>query len=383
MTDDGSRHPTSIQSRLQAIRTLEAMHALEDQVANLQAKLREMEAQSHHAAHISFMMQRNQELERLVVSSFKETEAIRHEVVRLEVKLSSVDETRRAMVENSALLAEDSRSQLAEQQQTWRSLFQKLRADHANALVVKSHENFALSQENSAQQQKIAAIQSQLSDVQQLNQNLMAKLSEAEAKWRQLEQEKLQQVNAPALLSQLESQQQRLLAVEEPPPPDPPVVCSICSGANKVANDKLKRQLDAVVRQRDKLSKALSDERGTIQSLQDDIAAKSNDVALLRAQIHLTNQELDKCRRYIQEAELSPSFERYMSLKAKNLMLVQQLEAVKSPASPTNPPFEPRPPVELKKKKPKNVIMPLVRTNSVTSNNNHGDRPSSWFRLNC
>ncbi|KAF0725247.1 hypothetical protein Ae201684_016264 [Aphanomyces euteiches] len=343
MTDDGSRHPTSIQSRLQAIRTLEAMHALEDQVANLQAKLREMEAQSHHAAHISFMMQRNQELERLVVSSFKETEAIRHEVVRLE----------------------------------------KLRADHANALVVKSHENFALSQENSAQQQKIAAIQSQLSDVQQLNQNLMAKLSEAEAKWRQLEQEKLQQVNAPALLSQLESQQQRLLAVEEPPPPDPPVVCSICSGANKVANDKLKRQLDAVVRQRDKLSKALSDERGTIQSLQDDIAAKSNDVALLRAQIHLTNQELDKCRRYIQEAELSPSFERYMSLKAKNLMLVQQLEAVKSPASPTNPPFEPRPPVELKKKKPKNVIMPLVRTNSVTSNNNHGDRPSSWFRLNC
>ncbi|CAK4647000.1 unnamed protein product [Aphanomyces euteiches] len=69
-------------------------------------------------------MERNQELERLVVSSFKETEAIRHEVVRLEVKLSSVDETRRAMVESSALLAEDSRSQLVEQQQTWRSLFQ-------------------------------------------------------------------------------------------------------------------------------------------------------------------------------------------------------------------------------------------------------------------
>ncbi|CAK4722221.1 unnamed protein product [Aphanomyces euteiches] len=309
-------------------------------------------------------MERNQELERLVVSSFKETEAIRHEVVRLEVKLSSVDETRRAMVESSALLAEDSRSQL------------KLRADHANALVVKSHENIALSQENSAQQQKIAAIQSQLSDVQQLNQNLMAKLSEAEAKWRQLEQEKLQQVNAPALLCQLESQQQVSHRV------DISFEWSAC-GANKVANDKLKRQLDAVVRQRDKLSKALSDERGTIQSLQDDIAAKSNDVALLRAQIHLTNQELDKCRRYIQEAELSPSFERYMSLKAENLMLVQQLEAVKSPASPTNPPFEPRPPVELKKKKPKNVIMPLVRTNSVTSNNNHGDRPSSWFRLNC
>ncbi|RQM19981.1 hypothetical protein B5M09_010966 [Aphanomyces astaci] len=101
----------AICNRLMNLRNVEAMHAMEDEVLRLTRKLRDIEArdkaQQSTDSHLSFVLQRNQELERIIVSSFQETESLRQDLARLQRKLDVVNTKRLATDEINQLLAED------------------------------------------------------------------------------------------------------------------------------------------------------------------------------------------------------------------------------------------------------------------------------------
>ncbi|KAF0697201.1 Aste57867_12088 [Aphanomyces stellatus] len=400
MGDDLTQHDATIRIRLMNVRNLEAMHAMEDEITRLQTRLREVEAREKNqhtsGSHFSFVLQRNQELELIAVSSFKETETMRDELERLRLKLHAATAARDQLAETNHLQDEECCMRLLQRDDTistLRGLLAALQAEHrvvVKAMATLRGENESIAQAKAVGQAQEATWAKQRHDMDASMLTLRGELSKAESNLAHLRQEK--EIKTQSLLAQLEktleSQQEQILKVEEKSP-DCPRPCPVC-GDMQVTKEKHKRQLDNVARQRDKLIAQLDEERVRLDVIKSDgtqeagnfardgMAAKTEELVSLRAQLAMANQVIEKQRRFMKEAENSTSFERYVNLKTENLMLTQQLEQVKSPVKSPRADMNGSETPDLKRRlsKPKNVVMPLIGS----ANN---QRSSSWFKLNC
>ncbi|ETW08112.1 hypothetical protein, variant [Aphanomyces invadans] len=287
----------AIRTRLMNLRNLEAMHALEDEVERLTRKLRDIETRDKSKqstdSHLSFVLQRNQELERIVVSSFQEAEAVREDMGRLQRKLDAANIKRQAVDETNQLLVEDGLAHVIARQIAEAHLHERieeLEARHRTAALELKRleiENQELIQHIQAEKQSVDRLQRLVKNMQAHQDELTQSLAQSELQLSQLRFEKEQ-----AIAVDTQAKHQDIVNVPEVTS-ESPTGCAVCKDV-EAARDKLKRQLDNMARQREKLAKQLQHEKDDGNVARESVAAKGEENLALRSQLSVAIQQLEK-----------------------------------------------------------------------------------------
>ncbi|OQS00027.1 hypothetical protein THRCLA_21772 [Thraustotheca clavata] len=393
-----------IRSRLLHLRQMEAMHDMEDQVIALRSKVMMLESREKSYINaenqLTFVVARNHELEQMLVTAMQDAGNAIDEKDRLSKKLVKVQSELGRVEEKMAKLNDDHAKALATKGKELDMInaTAQVSSHTGNKIRIEADKNQLQNHITALEKQveletQLQTSQASIKSLHNVNHQICYQLAETKHDMEKIvcENKRLAQ-----LVDMLEKKIETFILTE----------AREKLGNNslkhfqttEIATDQMlclyKKQLVEITYQRDRLDQELSD----LKIASDLLNEKYTTCEAERTELQTTRQQLQaRLETYVEDAEASMTFEKYMVLKTDNRALMQRLQALTEQTEPSAAMKSPKPPAMLRKQlSTNNPVIPPRRNNMPLPNPIPGRRAvkplqsippisnqksASWFRI--